>query len=80
MTPNTHEDVSDAELTDMLSWFEQEFEADPDACDTMDFWLKESDVKGIASALRELQRHRARTGYDANCQSCTCAFPSEGGR
>ncbi len=66
MTPNTPEDVSDEDLAAFLAF------------------LKGAEMGPMmmtAQAIAEsLQRHRARTGYHANCPSCTCVFPSEEGR
>ncbi len=67
MTPSTPEDVSAdilAELISLMGRTGHPIDAE------------------VVAYLRELQSHRAenRTGYHANCPSCTCAFPSEEGR
>jgi hypothetical protein len=67
MTPNTPEDVSDERLAELIEDLDAIKRTYPDPY---------SDVQ---AGLRQLQRHRARTGYHANCKSCTCAFPSEEG-
>jgi hypothetical protein len=76
MSTGTPEDVSDERLAEMISDWEQNSRA------SGSHGLDTRYADEHASALRELQRHRARTGYHANCPSCTCVFPnaSEEGR
>jgi hypothetical protein len=61
-----NEDVSDDDLAEFIAFLEA-----GDIGPMM--------ITALAIA-KSLKRHRARTGYHANCQSCTCAFPSEEGR
>jgi hypothetical protein len=76
MTPNTPEDVSD-ELERAQNLLRRAIHSETARAALGQFWV---DDVSMLLGHSQLQRHRARTGYHANCPSCTCAFQSEEGK